>query len=90
MSSTIGLRELKNNLSATIRRVRGGQSVRITDRNRPIAELRPLGETDVTERLRFLVRAGRLSWSGGKPSGLPRGPVVRGVPVSKTVVEDRR
>jgi hypothetical protein len=35
------------------------------------------------------VAEGKVSWSGGKPKGL-RGVMVRGEPVSETVIRDRR
>ena len=38
---TVGLRELKNNLSRYVRRVQAGEAVAITDRGLVIAELTP-------------------------------------------------
>jgi prevent-host-death family protein len=40
---TVGIRELKNSLSAYLRRVRSGESVLVTDRGEVIAELTPPG-----------------------------------------------
>lgn len=37
---TVGLRELKNRLSAYVREVRSGQAVVVTDRGQVVAELR--------------------------------------------------
>ncbi len=37
---TVGLRELKNRLSAYVRQVRNGQAVVVTDRGQVVAELR--------------------------------------------------
>ena len=54
--------EAKNNLSALIDRVKGGSSVLIVDRGRPVARLEPaggLGE-DVDGRLAGLVRDGTV------------------------------
>ena len=87
----IGVRELKNNLSATLARVQRGETVTVTDRNRAVAVIVPAraeGEEDVI--VRTLVESGRLSWSGGKPAGLDKAPRVRGPSVSEAVVEDRR
>ena len=40
--STVGLRELKNNLSRYVRRVeRAGEVIQVTDRGKVVAELRP-------------------------------------------------
>jgi len=37
---TVGLRELKNNLSEVIRQVRAGEDVQVTDRGEVVAEIR--------------------------------------------------
>jgi prevent-host-death family protein len=87
----VGVRELKDNLSATLARVRRGETVTVTDRNRAVALIVPAGiegEEDVV--VRTLVKSGRLAWSGGKPRGLDKAPRVRGPSVSEAVVEDRR
>jgi len=87
----IGVRELKNKLSATLARVQRGETVTVTDRNRAVAVSIPAraeGEEDVV--VRTLAKSGRLAWSGGKPEGLDNAPRVRGPSVSEAVVEDRR
>jgi prevent-host-death family protein len=38
----VGTKELKNRLSFYLRRVRGGERVRVTDRGTPVAELLPI------------------------------------------------
>lgn len=38
---SVGIRELKNNLSRYLRMVQAGERVLITDRGRPVAELQP-------------------------------------------------
>ena len=88
--NTIGVRELKNQASAVLRRVQAGETVTITDRNRPIALLSRLAAAQPESTLRLLAATGRLSWSGGKPTGSPRRSPLRGRPVSEAVVEDRR
>ena len=87
----IGVRDLKDNLSATLARVQRGETVTVTDRNRAVALIVPAGtegEEDVV--VRTLVKSGRFAWSGGKPEGLDKAPRVRGPSVSQAVVEDRR
>ena len=87
----IGVRELKDKLSATLARVQRGEAVTVTDRNRVVAVIVPAsenGEEDLV--VRTLVKSGRLAWSGGKPEGLTNAPRVRGPAVSEAVVEDRR
>jgi prevent-host-death family protein len=41
MSSTVGVAELRRNLSRYLRRVAAGERLVVTDRNRPVAELGP-------------------------------------------------
>ena len=62
---SVGLRELKNNLSEYVRDVRSGESVLVTDRGEVVAELLPAGqgldETGVPSALRALARRGQLT-----------------------------
>jgi prevent-host-death family protein len=88
--ASIGVRELKDKLSATLARVRRGATVTVTDRSRPVAVLVPPPNAGEEELVRTLVRSGRLAWSGGKPRGLAKAPRVRGPSVSEAVLEDRR
>ena len=41
MSNTVGIAELRQNLSLYLRRVENGERLLVTDRNRPVAELGP-------------------------------------------------
>lgn len=41
MSGTVGIAELRRNLSVYLRRVAEGERLTVTDRNRPVAELGP-------------------------------------------------
>jgi prevent-host-death family protein len=41
MSETVGIAELRQNLSRYLRRVERGERLLVTDRNRPVAELGP-------------------------------------------------
>ena len=75
---------------AVLARVRRGEIIQVTDRKRAVALLVPTGASEKPDLLRELVRAGRLSWNGGKPAGTRLPPVVRGPSVSDAVVEDRR
>jgi prevent-host-death family protein len=42
MRNTVGIGELRQNLSKFLRRVERGERLVVTDRNRPVAELTPL------------------------------------------------
>lgn len=67
MSNSVGIAELRQNLSVYLRRVRNGERLVVTDRNRPVAELGPAPSTGPD--LDRLVAEGRVS----RPlrSGLP-------------------
>ncbi len=87
----IGIRELKDNLSATLARVRRGETITVTDRSKAVAVIVPVHPADdVDLAIETLVKSGRLAWSGGKPAGLRNVPRVQGRSVSDAVVEDRR
>jgi prevent-host-death family protein len=90
MARSVGIRELKETLSATLDEVKGGEVVTVTDRGTPIALIVPLQAATVEARLRALTASGRLSWAGGKPRGLAQPPVVAGPSVADAVIEDRR
>lgn len=65
--------EAKNQLSALLDRVRGGETVVITDRDRPVARLEPAGANDPEApegRLAHLERRGIIRRATGKPSQL--------------------
>ena len=62
---TVGIRELKNQLSEYLRRVRSGESVLVTDRGEVIAEFSPPGrvpaDASVPAGLIGLARRGLLT-----------------------------
>jgi prevent-host-death family protein len=47
----VGVRELRNNLSRYLERVRDGEEVVVTDRGRAIARVSPIGVERVLDRL---------------------------------------
>jgi prevent-host-death family protein len=49
--ATVGVRELRQNLSVWLRRVEEGESFVVTDRGRPVARLGPLGGGDAMSAL---------------------------------------
>jgi prevent-host-death family protein len=57
---TIGVRELKQSLSETLRAVSRGEQVRVTLRGRPLADIVPAGAAVAGNRVRELVAQGRL------------------------------
>jgi prevent-host-death family protein len=68
MSETVGVAELRQNLSVYLRRVATGERLVVTNRNRPVAELGPAPSTGPD--LDRLIAEGRVS----RPlrSGLPQ------------------
>jgi prevent-host-death family protein len=88
---SVGSRELKNRLGKYLRLVRQGETIVITDRGEPVAELRPLepARSDLTKKLQRLVARGSISLpkrdirSVRPPLRLP------GVSLSDAIAEDR-
>lgn len=70
MSGTIGVAELRRNLSKYLERVQHGERLIVTDRNRPVAELGPPATGADLDRL---IAAGRVSapLRRGLPDPLP-------------------
>jgi prevent-host-death family protein len=88
---TVGVRDLKANLSRYLKRVRAGARLVVTDRGKPLATLAPLDASEDQEWAHRLVAEGRASWSG-KPSRVPtKGVRQKGNTLaSDAVLEDRR
>lgn len=76
MSSTVGIAELRRNLSKYLQRVQRGERLVVTDRNRPVAELGPPATGADLDRL---IAAGRVS-----------APVRRGLPAPLLLEGDPR
>ena len=57
--TTVGVAELRQNLSKYLRLVDKGERLVVTDRNRPVAELGPISSTG--EALDRLIAEGRVS-----------------------------
>jgi prevent-host-death family protein len=66
----VGVRELRLNLSAWLRRVREGEAFEVTDRGEPVALLAPLPHDD--DPLALLAKRGQIARRGdGTPFELP-------------------
>ncbi len=59
MTQSVGIAELRQDLSTYIRRVKDGERLLVTDRNRPVAELGPAPSTGPD--LDRLIAEGRVS-----------------------------
>ena len=80
--------EVKNGLSALLDRVKGGETVLVTDRGVPVARIEPVHALeDPTGRLEALVRAGVIRpGTGTIPDSILKGPSIR-APQGHSVVE---
>lgn len=64
----IGVRELRQNLSVHLRRVKRGESLEVTEHGRPVAVLAPLPESASTRDR--LLAAGKLERARASMAGL--------------------
>jgi prevent-host-death family protein len=87
---TVGIRELKENLSKYLRSVKSGQRIIVKDRKREVAIIVPFGTETDEEKVLELIQRGLVHWSGTKPMGMRSRIKSRGRSVSEAVLEDRR
>jgi prevent-host-death family protein len=66
---SVGVRELKQNASAVLRRVGAGETLQVTDRGRPVALLVPIPPAD--DVVARLVAEGRATAPKGSLADLP-------------------
>jgi prevent-host-death family protein len=87
--TTVGIRELKSRLSHYLRQVKGGATLLITDRGRPIGRIVPAG-LPLEDRLQTMVEAGLVAWSGRSlPSTRPVATIQGQQTVADLLLEDR-
>ena len=89
---SVGVRELKNNLSRFLRSVKAGGEVVVTDHGKPVARIvqeRP--EADSADEAMRRMEAEGLITRATKPlrKNIPMPPKVPGKPLSEIVIEDR-
>ena len=87
---TVGIRELKENLSRYLRSVKAGERILITERRTEVAIIIPCQTVRQEEDLLALVQRGLVSWKGGRPRGMTPRAVSRVGKVSTALLEDRR
>ena len=87
-SRTVGIRDLKNNLSKYIDHVRAGDEILVTDRGRPVARLSAVDSP--TDQLAELVAAGVVRPPTRTSRHRPRVRIKAKGPVSDLVAEQRR
>lgn len=84
---SVGIKELKAKLSSYVDKVRHGEEVVITDHGKEVALVKPISKE--RKAIESLVTSNKAKWSGGKPEGV-KGIRIKGKPLSKTVLEERR
>lgn len=91
-ANSVGIRDLKANLSRHLRRVRAGERLTITDRGRPVAWMGPAPKNDADAWIWRMVAEGRVRWNGRKfvPPPKPVKPRTGSPSASDIVLEDRR
>jgi prevent-host-death family protein len=92
--STVGIKELKNRLTAYLRRTKQGEEVVVTERGKPIAVIQPIQSPvqplSVEAKLAKLAHQGLITLPRGKPLRKLRPITVKGRPTSELILEDRR
>ena len=91
---TVGVRELKNRLTYYLKAVKQGDDIVVTERGTPVAILHNLDHDEekasVEERMASLARDGRISLPQKTVFPPVERVMIKGVPLSKTIVDERR
>ena len=85
MRSRIGIRELRDKLTATIRRVRNGETLEVTHDGEPVAILAPVGG----DRIQRLIAGADVTPPTPLEESLRRFPVIGDLTASEAIEEDR-
>ena len=83
----VGVRELRQNASAVLRRVAAGEIVEVTDRGRAVARIVPMHEAS---RLGQLLAEGRASGATGDLLDVKPIRQIAGKPVLSKILSDMR
>ena len=84
----VGVRELRQNLSVYLDRVKAGETLEVTEHGRPVARLTP----NVPRRLSLIdqmIADGRITPAKGDRKHLPPPPNIPGRPLSEILQEMR-
>lgn len=85
MATPMGIRELRDTLTATIRRVQRGETIEVTHHGRPVAVLTPLP----AGRIERLVAAGDVAPGRPFEPSPRRHPVTGGRSAGQAIEDDR-
>jgi len=88
--TTVGVRELKTQLSKYLRQVKAGRTIVITEHGQAVGRIVP-AEESLDDRLQAMVRAGLAQWNGKKLKPMkPIATLPEGCSLSDLIIEDRR
>jgi prevent-host-death family protein len=85
MATKMGIRQLRDTLTATIRRVQRGETIEVTHHGSPVAVLTPVP----ADRLERLVARGDISPGKSLDRPLRRHPVTGDLSASEAIEDDR-
>lgn len=85
MATQMGIRELRDTLTATVRRVQRGETIEVTHHGRPVAVLAPLP----AGRIERLVAGGDVTPGGPVGRARRRHPVTGEMSASQAIEVDR-
>lgn len=85
----VGIRELKENLSKYMAKVKSGQTIVITDHGKPVGRIIPEGQ-NLEERVKALVQAGVITWDGKKLADITPPAVNRSNKLASDIVIEMR
>lgn len=93
IETTVGVRELKSQLSEYLRRVKAGDTIVITERGKPIGRIVPENaerQLMLGEKVQRLLDSGEMEWNGQEPEFIEPIPLIRtDVSASDIIVEMR-
>lgn len=89
--ASVGVRELKQNASAVLRRVKAGESIEVTERGQPVARLVPIRPMHILDRM---VAEGRATPAIGSLTEYlkehPPLPPTPGMPLASEILAEMR
>jgi prevent-host-death family protein len=90
-NALVGSRELKTRLGTYLEQVKKGKTIVVTDRGKPIAELKPIGNRETTEedRIAELEALGLVTRKSKAPLASFRPHRMAGKRLSDALLEDR-
>ena len=87
-AARVGVRELRQNLSVYLDRVKAGETLEVTEHGRPVARLTP-NEGPRLSLIDQMIADGRITPASGDHRTLPYPPSIPGRPLSEILQEMR-